>query len=396
MKRFIATTKSLSRLQQGVCLAGFVVLVSLWSVDLTVCAEEIQSDPSAAAQDQRLEQMKSQGPNATLTILPVRVADKPMDRVTELVGLLLEQKGLKNIELGTKAFDPAQAADLQQFADALGKFVRENPITTDYALYVEYSVKLEQGLLTGIRTIFVDKQGALVWSEQLSAEDEALQKLQAHHDLMSLSVDVVERLAPQLGLNEETSRAARPGNMARIMDERSGLPPEAERAAMPTREEQMRETGPTLKMLVLPPRIMGQTTDTATAQTLANQLNNAALCQAKPAEQVVKLTASQKGPNESKVLWDLAREVRDRVRQHPPDTDYVLCADYVFNPRNWQQGYVHFVVCDRQGEWVIVDMQNSHHEDYGSIRPISREDCGRLLVKRLEGRLQTDKGGEGH
>ena len=89
-----------------------------------------------------------------------------------------------------------------------------------------------------------------------------------------------------------------------------------------------------------------------------------------------------------KTLWDLAREFRDYVRAHPPAADYALYADYVFNPQNAEQGFVHFVVCDRKGEWVIVDMQNSHQPDYQSIGIISRERCDQLLVKRLEGYLK--------
>ncbi len=54
----------------------------------------------------------------------------------------------------------------------------------------------------------------------------------------------------------------------------------------------------------------------------------------------------------------MAREFRDYVHKNPPETDYVLYADYVFNPQTWEQGFVHFIVCDRKGEWVIVDMQN--------------------------------------
>ena len=95
------------------------------------------------------------------------------------------------------------------------------------------------------------------------------------------------------------------------------------------------------------------------------------------------LKASQADPNELKTLWDLAREFRDYVHKNTPETDYVLYADYVFNPQNWEQGFVHFIVCDRKGEWVIVDMQNSHHPDYQSIKPASQEGCGKLLVKRL-------------
>ena len=65
-----------------------------------------------------------------------------------------------------------------------------------------------------------------------------------------------------------------------------------------------------------------------------------------------------------------------------------LNLDSGFNPENWEQGLVHFVVCDRKGEWVIVDMQNSYHPDYLSVKPKSREECNRLLVQRLKGYLQ--------
>jgi hypothetical protein len=48
-------------------------------------------------------------------------------------------------------------------------------------------------------------------------------------------------------------------------------------------------------------------------------------------------------------------------------------------------------VCDSKGEWVIVDMQNSHHPDYQRIKPISKEDCSKLLFKRLGTYLIEDK-----
>jgi hypothetical protein len=89
-----------------------------------------------------------------------------------------------------------------------------------------------------------------------------------------------------------------------------------------------------------------------------------------------------------KILWDLAREFREYVKKNPVDADYVLYADYVFNPSNWQQGFVHFVVCDRKGEWVIVQLANSDHADYQKIKPTSRQGCSRLLLKRLEDSLR--------
>ena len=75
-------------------------------------------------QQKRSDLMKSEGPNASLTILPVRVGGTPFDRVTEAVGWLLEQKGLKNVELGKTAFDPGNQTDMAQMTGSLGEFVK--------------------------------------------------------------------------------------------------------------------------------------------------------------------------------------------------------------------------------------------------------------------------------
>jgi len=96
-------------------------------------------------------------------------------------------------------------------------------------------------------------------------------------------------------------------------------------------------------------------------------------------------------PNEQKVLWDTARAVQKFVKENPPKTDCVLFADYrgaKLDQNQWKVGYVHLIVCDRQGEWVLIDFQNSHHADFQSIEPKSKADCNRLAVKRLAGRLK--------
>jgi hypothetical protein len=49
---------------------------------------------------------------------------------------------------------------------------------------------------------------------------------------------------------------------------------------------------------------------------------------------------------------------------------------------------VHFVVCDRAGEWVIADLQNNHHEDFQRIDPKVLEDCDRLVLERLRAQLR--------
>ena len=150
----------------------------------------------------------------------------------------------------------------------------------------------------------------------------------------------------------------------------------------------MKQALPGATLLVYPARIGGNQTSVPSATNIVRLLNKAGLCQAISSDQTVLLKASPADPNELKMLWNLAREFRSFVRTNPPAADYALYADYAFNPQNADQGYVHFVVCDRKGEWVIVDMQNSHHPDYQSVGIISRERCDQLLVKRLAGSLK--------
>ncbi len=337
-------------------------------------------------QQKRVDVMKTKGPDASLTILPVRLAGQPFDRVTEVVGLLLEKQGLKNIDLGKSAFKPADNAELDTLAGAVGTFVKENPIATEYALYAEYNGSRQTGL-NELRAVVVDQAGAIVWMDRLTPEDAAFKKL-GSPEPMTMSVLLVERLGPQLGLNEDTAKAAKPGKMARIMAERSGLPPEDERSPLEGRLKEMKKAMPKATLLVFPARVGGKAVDAQSGTDLAGLINAEKLSTASPAGEAMLLKASQAGPNELKALWDLAREFRDYARKNPPQADYLLYADYAFNPQNWEQGYVHLVVCDRRGEWVIVDMQNSHQPDYQSVKPTSRADCDKLLVRRLAALLR--------
>jgi hypothetical protein len=353
-----------------------------------VCRSPVAAAPQAGIapeQQKRLELMKSKGPDASLTILPVRLAGKPWDRVTEVVGLLLEQQGLRNIELGKTAFAPGET-NLESLAAAVGAFVKTNPITTGHALYAEYNGNRQTGL-NELRAVVVDQTGAVVWTDRQTPQDEAFQKLESREP-MTLSVLLVERLSPQLGLNEETARAAKPGRMAAIMDQRSGLPPGNERAVLPQRQKAMKQALPGATLLVYPARVGGNKVSVPSAANVVRLLNQAGLCKAVQADQTILLKSSLADPNELKGLWNLAREFRDFVRANPPAADYALYADYAFNPQNAEQGFVHFVVCDRKGQWVIVDMQNSHHPDYQSVGVISGDRCDQLLVKRLAGYLK--------
>ena len=331
-----------------------------------------------ADRPQRLAVMKSKGPDASLSILPVRLAGKPFDRVTEVVGLMLEQRGLKNIELASMPFEPGPG-NLDTLASAVGEFVKAHPVTTDYVLYAELNGSREQGLIE-LRAVVTDKHGAVVWIDRQGASDEAFKKLEAREP-MTLCALLVERLGPQFGLNEQTAKAATPGKMAALMAARSGIPPENETAPVPARQKEFKEVRQTATVAVFPVRI-GNEVNATSAAALAKAINDAGLCKAVVARDSVVLKASHADPNEMKAMWNLAREFRDSARNNPTH------ADYAFTPNNWEQGFVHFIVCNRQGDWVIVDMQNSHHPDYQSVKPTSSQGCDTLLFKRLQGYLQ--------
>ena len=378
MKNQITTINSFRAVTMPVAMVLFAVCIG---------RSAVAAEPPAgnALEQQRLELMRGKGPDGSLTILPVRLAGKPWDRVTEVVGVLLEQQGLNNIELGKTAFTPAET-NLESLAAAVGAFVKTNPITTGYALYAEYNGDQKNGL-NELRAVVVDQAGAVVWTDRQTPQDEAFKKI-GERDPMTMTVLLVERLGPQLGLNEDTAKAAKPGKLAALLDQRSGLPSENERAALPERLQAMKQSLPGATLLVYPARIGGNKTSIPSATNVVRLLNQEGLCKAVQAEQAILLKASQADPNEMKSLWGLAREFRDYVRANPPATDYALYADYVFNPQNAEQGFVHFVVCDRKGEWVIVDMQNSHQPDYQSVGVTSRAHCDKLLVKRLKGYLK--------
>ncbi len=368
-----------------IMVVGILTAAVLATPFRALAQQDLSKPILSPEQQQRLALMKSKSTEASLTILPIRLAGKPFDRVTELVGLLLEQRGLKNIDLGKTAFEPMTNVSLERLAESVGQFVKQHPIQTDYALYAEINGNRQVGL-NGLRAVVVDKAGLVVWSDQQTPED--IKRQNVEPEPMGLCVLLSQRLEPEFGLNEQTAKAAKPGKMAALMEERSGLPPQKERDLLPDRQKLMKQAKQKATLVVFGARVQGQQTDPESAANLVEMINGAGLYNAVAANQCVLLKASQADPNEQKVLWDLAREFRDYTKKNPPAADYALYADYVFNPQNWEQGFVHFVVCDRKGDWVMVDFQNSHQPDYQSVKPTSRETCDKLLFQRLEGYLR--------
>ena len=91
--------------------------------------------------------------------------------------------------------------------------------------------------------------------------------------------------------------------------------------------------------------------------------------------------------NEQKRLWDLAHKFKEYIQGHKPEADYGLYADYLIDATKGEVRSVHFVICDSNGQWVIVDFQNEYQSDFKSISPKTVRDCDNLVVKRIQNYL---------
>jgi hypothetical protein len=335
-------------------------------------------------QQARLDGLKAKGPEASLSILPMMIAGRPFDRATDFFGVLLEQRGLQHIEMGRVPFTAGVKTKMPVLSVLLAEFLKTNSIATDYALYVE----LNGPTLDEVRAVILDKSGERVWSDHQTTRDKAFQALGTPRDPMTLMAFLVDRLSPLFGLNDDTAKK-RSHKLEDAVQASSGYAPAGEtQERMPARLKTMKESRQKATLMVLGVR-MDRAVNITNASDLAKRIAETKLFQAAvPARQPVLLEAKLAGGDQMRYLWTIAREFQAYVKKNPPDADYALYADYLFDRQHWQQGGVQFVVCDRQGEWVIAELTNSDQEDYRRIKPISAEGCDKLLVERLAERLR--------
>ena len=342
--------------------------------------------PAPPEQQQRFEAIQAKGTKASLTVFPVVMGDSAaLNRdVADVVALLLEKAGMTNLETTDAVFRLPKDAPFDQAAELFGKFVRENPIETDYALYAEFVGSPETGP-EEIRSVIVDRTGRSVLVDRQTAADREFKRAKPHTP-MTCCMFLVERVRKQLGIPSSARDDSGKGKFARMSSENSAGPGKVEWAAMEQRKAVMKKTGKSAKVAVFPIRLSDDEASRTDAAHLVELLNKKNLCEAEVAESPLRVKI-QYARNEQKLLWDLARAFQDHIRQNPPEGDYALLADYMF-PHPDRAWAVHFVICDRDGEWVIVDFQNEHHGDFQRVDPKTHDDCGRLVAKRLKGYLR--------
>lgn len=336
-------------------------------------------------QSKRFEVMRAKGTQASMTVFPVVIGDSAAlnNDVASVVALLLEKAGLTSLETTDAIFRLPKEADFAQAAELFGQFVRENPIETDYAFHAEIVGTFATGPKE-IRFVIVDSVGQGVLVDRQTRSDRAFKRAKPS-DPMTCCHFLAERVRVQLGIPESARDESGQGKIARKFAEDSPAPSKAEWAAMKRRQAAMKKAGRSAKLAVFPVRLSNNDVRNNDAARLAELLNERKLFEANSMDSHLRVKIKPTH-NEQRILWGLARTFQDHIKRNPPAADYVLLADYIMHAGSaWA---VHFVICDRNGEWVIVDFQNSHHGDFRSIDPKTLDDCGRLVAKRLSGYLQ--------
>jgi hypothetical protein len=275
------------------------------------------------------------------------LAGRSIPQVTEGFAMILERGGMDNLQLA--ASDAA---------------------ATDYKLHAELAGVPGKGI-TGIDATLSNRDGKAVWTTHATPADDDWQKLHVQEPMTAMCL-LAARLRPVFKTDESCGDTGHEGKFARLMQERSGLPPESERKAMSPRLEALKAAGNSASLAVY----------AVNAPKLAELISAAALAKASAAADPAIHVAPNM--NEQKMLWDAARAFREYLRKNPASSDYAVFADYI----GQGAGGVHFIVANRAGEWVIVDFQNDHHPDFQAIAPKTPDDGARLVAKRLQGYLR--------
>jgi len=319
---------------------------------------------------------------------PIEGVDANMSKnLAEIVGLLLERGGVKEIEIADSQFIPAEKDDQAKVAEAFGQFVKKQNLGTEFALYGQFLGTPGKGV-DEIRLVVVDRQGKVILSERRDKQ-QILQPGEEKVDPMIASYHLFRRLQGPFGLAEPNEKDAPEGKMARLMAEKSGLPSKSELEAIMARQDALKKIIKTATIAVYPVRVSGKS-DEKLAGQLAEMLTKKGLGRAETVSTDPKLDIKP-NTNQTRIAWDAARAFQDFLHKNPPTAEYALLADYgiaQLHDGKTKVGGVQFILCNRKGDWVLVGLRNSHHPEFQQINPQSPDDCNRVVVEALANDLR--------
>jgi hypothetical protein len=346
-----------------------------------------------SAQAQRLAALKKSEPNnVSLGLLPIQLWRKhPMATprlLADVLGLVCEGYGMNNLDALDTEFIPPAGAAWEQIPTQLVEFLKKNPPKNQYILFAQYLGDPNDGP-NEIRFVITDAAGNLVLTDRQTSKDEDFKRTAAADpDPMGCSALVAERLFSLLGWKKPSSEGCSDphGKFAKKFAQMSGMPSDEEKAAMEKSFAKFKANIKTTQITVYPGFVNEKYNDESAAH-LASLIAQQIGCKTIKTDKQVPFSRQPTG-NEQKLLWDLARAFRDYLRANPADSNYAMLAEFYVNPSGGPAGAVHFVICEKSGDWVLVDFQNNQHEDFQRIAPKSVEDCDRLAVERLVKRLK--------
>lgn len=335
-------------------------------------------DPVIAAIEKPADKFRAAGKQASLTVIPARLAGTPMPKVGEVIALMFEKGGMTNLELSDKVFVPADGADMTTMVKAFAEHVKSNSPATEYVLFADILGSREKGI-SEVRTVIANRQGEIVWQDRQVPGVNAFDRIKPREPMQCCQL-IFEQLRPILSLDDLAHAKADSGKIAERWRKDTGVPDSAAMGRIEQRGKSFKKNAATASVTIYPSHA-GESYSTPSAANLSNQIN---------AQKLTRSKALDRGPqfeitrdmNEQKTLWSMANQLSEYVKKNPPEDDYVLFADYLMGKD--AVGGVHFAICDKQGELVVVDYQNSHSPDFRAINPKSKDDCDKLVVKRLQ------------
>lgn len=358
------------------CYSLFAILFLFYPV--------VSSAGYSLDKQEELSVLAAKGGKASMTVFPVFMQGRTSTDIAEVIGLMFEQAGMEHMSISETHFKAPDNISFDDLPVAFGDFVRKQNINTDYALYAHYVDSVSKGVQE-TRVVIVGKDGSLVWQDRQTPDDADFKRIKPANPMMCSHL-VSQRFKRAIDLKKSPDFKVSQGRMNKLWAAKTSFPDKSELKDLKARCKAMKSSLPEATITVFPPLIWEpkdgkriERVDTATAVNLARLMQKGKVVAAKDGP-VLKVKPAR---NQMQMLWELARAFRSYLKDNPIDTDYALYAHYLIG-FNGKAGGVHTVVCDKSGEWVIVDLQNDHHRDFKAIKPDSLDDCAKLSAKRLE------------
>lgn len=311
-----------------------------------------------------------------VTVLPMVADDAKVQeealRFAEALGIFLERAGAK-ADVRNRPVAVAAGDTPKEVSERLKEVISAGESVEGYTLLVALE---GMGKLRRARLWLANEKGDTALRVDRSEFPEG-----APENPMQALLLVVNVLREYSDLKDPLREDAPKGEMAERVRERSGLPTKDEIEAMEKRAGEAGKRIGKMSLAVHPFHIRGQDEESAEAATaLSSRIAKEGIARIMVLAEPVKL-GIEGDPNQMKMMWDSARAFRAELKENPPQADYAL---YVSTGPMPDVRLLHLVMCDRAGEWVMADLQNSHHGDFAAISPDSVEDCVELAMRRLK------------